>query len=78
MKNPRTVPPTGYVHPTLDGLKIRSGVPIVARGVKNPTSIREDAGSTPGLPQGLRIWCCRKLQWRLQVQLGSGVALAVV
>ena len=26
----------------------------------------------------LRIWCCRELWWRLQTQLGSGVAVALV
>ena len=27
---------------------------------------------------GLRIWCCRKLRHSSQLQLGSGVAVAVV
>ena len=31
--------------------KKREGVPIVAQGVTNPTSIHEDAGLTPGLAQ---------------------------
>ena len=30
------------------------GVLIVARRFKNPTSIREDAGSTPGLTQWVK------------------------
>ena len=30
------------------------GVPIVAQGVKNPTSIHEDAGLIPGLPQWVK------------------------
>ena len=29
-------------------------VPIVAQRVKNPTMLREDAGSTPGLDQGVK------------------------
>ena len=28
--------------------------PIVAQWVKNPSSIYEDAGSIPGLPQGVK------------------------
>ena len=38
-----------------------SGLPIVTRRVKNPTSIHEDAGSIRGLPQGLRIRRCHEL-----------------
>ena len=30
-------------------LKTQLGIPVVAQGVKNPTSIHEDAGSSPGL-----------------------------
>ena len=30
------------------------GVPVVAQQVKNPTSIHEDAGSIPGLTQGVK------------------------
>ena len=30
------------------------GVSIVAQGVKNPTSIHEDKGSTPGLAQWIK------------------------
>ena len=37
------------------------------------TGIHEDTGSV----SGLRIRCCRKLWYRLQIQLGSGVAVAV-
>ena len=33
------------------GGKKKVGVPIVAQWVKNPASIHEDAGSTPGLAQ---------------------------
>ena len=54
--------------------KERNGVPIVAQWVKNLTSVHEDVGSTPGLPQWVKylalleaavqfpdvvwIWCC--------------------
>ena len=34
-------------------------------------------GSVPGLLSVLRIWCSHKLQFKLQLQLGSGVAVAV-
>ena len=51
----------------------------MAQQVKNPTSILEDAGSIPGLHQLVkRIWRCHKLRLRLKMQLGSGVAVAVV
>ena len=47
--------------------------------VKNPTSTREDLGSIPGLNQWsrLRIRYCRELWCRSQVQLGSGIGVAV-
>ena len=34
--------------------KERNGVPIVAQWVKNLTSVHEDVGSTPGLPQWVK------------------------
>ena len=46
--------------------------------VTNPTSIHEDAGSIPGLLNGLRIWCYYELWCRSQTWLGSHVAVAVV
>ena len=45
----------------------------MAQQVMNPTSIHEDTGSIPGL-SGLRIRHCHKLQ----MQFGSGIAVAVV
>ena len=45
------------------------GVSIVAEQVKNPTRF---------LLSGLRIWHCHKLHGGLEMQLGSGVAVAVV
>ena len=54
-------------------LKRDKGVPVMAHRVKNPTSIHEDAGSIPGLLNGLRIWCCHSCS-----ALGSGVAMDVV
>ena len=53
------------------------GVPIVAQPVQNPASFHEDTGLLPGLTQWLRIQHCLKLRLRLQVQLGSHVAVAV-
>ena len=49
----------------------------MAQGVKNLSSIHEDMGSIPGL-SGLKIQCCCKLQCRLQMRLGPGVAVTVV
>ena len=47
--------------------------------VKKPTSIHEDAGLIPGLTQlsGLRIQCCHELWYRLQMRLGSCIAVAM-
>ena len=52
----------------------------MAQWVKNPTSIRKDAGSIRfiALLSGLRIWRCHKLQRRSKAWLRSGVAVAVV
>ena len=45
--------------------------------VANLSSIHEDAGSIPAPLRGLRIQHCHELQCRSQMQLGSGVAVAV-
>ena len=54
------------------------GVSIVTQRLMNPTSIYKDVGSIPGLAQGSRIQCCPELWGRLQTQLGSYIAVAVV
>ena len=46
-------------------------------GVKNPTSIHEEAVWSLASISGLKIWHWHKLQHRLQRQLGSGIAVAV-
>jgi len=53
-------------------------VPNVAQWVKNPTSIHEDVGLILASLSGLRIRRCRELWCRLQMWLGSGVAVAVM
>jgi len=47
----------------------------------NPTRIHKDAGLIPVLMSsfsGLRIWCCRELWCRSQMQFGPCVAVAVM
>ena len=53
-------------------------VPTEAQWVKNPTSTHEDGVQSLALLSGLKIQCCCKLQCRSQMQLGSGIAVAVV
>ena len=50
----------------------------MAQPVKNLTSIHEDSCLLPGLASGLRIRCCCGLWCRWQMQLTSGIAVAVV
>ena len=44
----------------------------------NLTRNHEVAGSIPVLSKWVEIWHCCQLQCRLQMQLGSGFAVAVV
>ena len=57
--------------------RLEIGVPVVAL-VLNLTSIHEDMGSTLAPLSGLRIWSCHELWYRLQIWLGSYIAVAVV
>ena len=58
-------------------LKTKQGVPIVAQWLTNPTRNQEVAGSVPALAHGLRIRRCSELWCRLQMRLGSHVAVAL-
>ena len=40
-----------FIEDTVVKDEINQGVPVVAQWVKNPTSIHENVGSTPGLAQ---------------------------
>ena len=53
------------------------GVSVAAQQVKNLTGVCKDAGLIPGLAQWVKDAACRRLQSRSQMQLGSGVAVAV-
>ena len=45
--------------------------------VMNPASIHEDMGRSLAPLSGLRIWHCLELWCRSQMQLGSGIAVAL-
>ena len=47
----------------------------MAPWLMNPTSIHEDWVQSLVLLSGLRIWYCRELWCRLQMRLGSGIAV---
>ena len=49
----------------------------MARRLTNPTRNHEVVGSIPGLAQWVKDLACRELWCRLQMQLGSHVAVAV-
>ena len=53
-------------------------VPVVAQRIKNPARVLEDAGSMPGLAQGVKDRRCCVLWCRSKMWLGSGTAVAVV
>ena len=47
-------------------------------GLRTRHSVREDAGSIPGLVQWVkRIWCCLKLWCKSKMWFGSLIAMAV-
>ena len=50
----------------------------MAQQVRTPHSVCEDVGLIPGLAQCVRDPVLPQLQHRLQMRLGSGVAVAVV
>ena len=58
--------------------KIHVGVPVVAQWLTNPTRNHEVAGSIPGLTQWVKDLALHELWCRSQMQLGSGVAVALV
>ena len=57
---------------------IKIGVPFVAKQVKTLTSIHKDAGYIPGLAQWVKDLALPLAVIWSQMQLGSGVTLAVV
>ena len=55
----------------------KTGVPILAQQLTNTTSIHEDIDLIRDLAQWIKIWHCRELWCKLQMRLGSHIAVAV-
>ena len=53
-----------------------TGVPFVAQRLMNLTRFHEDVGLIPGLTQWVKDLACGELWCRLQMWLGSRVAVA--
>ena len=58
-------------------IKNGQGVPVVAQQVTKPTSSHEVAGLISGLIQRVKDAAMRELWYRSQIQLRSGIAVAV-
>ena len=54
------------------------GFQLWLSGLRTQRHLCEDESSIFGLAHWVRIQCCHKLQHRLQMWLGSGVAVAVM
>ena len=62
----------------VNGFKIMSGSSHHGTEETNLTRNHEVAGLIPGLAQWVNIQCCCELWCRLQMWLGSGIAVALV